>query len=131
MLDFTTPATTEIYPYVHPLSLHDALPVSYISSSPRSPISRPSSIAAARKRSPTWLDEPQNTHSRRGRRDGEEEEEEEAVMRSSLAPPRCPVNGVGARPPGEAAPIVSGPQGDSCPTRSDEHTSELQSIMRI
>src|SRR3546814_5360107 len=82
---FNDTATPEIYTYYHPLSLHDALPIS----------SRP---AGARRRPPA----PAPAYRTPGRRPG------------------CGSR----RSPGRDSR-------DSRGTRSEEHTSELQSLMRI
>src|SRR3546814_4324539 len=82
-LFFNDTATTEIYTYLHTLSLHDALPICKQS---------------ARRRLPT------------GRR----------AARPPPSPPRSSADAARRTPP---LPIP--------PDRSEEHTSELQSLMRI
>src|SRR3546814_7810525 len=94
-------ATTEIYTYGHTLSLHDALPI--CSTRPRSP--RPAT--------------------RPVRRPGSRQQEGSTPL--NLLRPHCRMS----------AP-VAGPEGTNpsqmqreAPRRSEEHTSELQSLMRI
>src|SRR3546814_3398899 len=86
---FNDTATTEIYTYLHTLSLHDALPISRA----RRPLSHPRCSAA------------------RG-----------ATARSSSSPPAA----LQRAPPPNAWPNLR-----AKPWRSEEHTSELQSLMRI
>src|SRR3546814_6843523 len=89
---FNDTATTEIYTYLHTLSLHDALPISARSSTPTRP-----------RRSCT------RPHARWN-----------MIPSDSMRPKRACSNCARWR-----ANMASSP------TRSEEHTSELQSLMRI
>src|SRR3546814_10281141 len=93
---FIVTATTEIYTYIHPLSLHAALPISR-SQHPRSPHPR-----EAEEHRPAWP----RSHTTA------------ATARLS------PAIAWAARPVPICCSIATIP-------RSEEHTSELQSLMRI
>src|SRR3546814_9268650 len=97
---FNDTATTEIYTYLHTLSLHDALP---IYRSCRNTPSRRSTCARRHRGS-----------SRRADRSGR------APAAAGWRPARC----AAAAPPPPA-------RGSPPAARSEEHTSELQSLMRI
>src|SRR3546814_13317369 len=91
---FNDTATTEIYTYLHTLSLHDALPISSIGSGATSPT--PSSISSG----------------------------------NHVASGACMANRTRRR--SARAGRGSTPSWRCCgPRRSEEHTSELQSLMRI
>src|SRR3546814_11077137 len=89
-LFFNDTTTTEIYTYLHTLSLHDALPISRCAPRPRS----------TAPRWPCWSSTPSRT-----------------------SPSRTCAS---CRPSARPAGPLSSPS-----TRSEEHTSELQSLMRI
>src|SRR3546814_13320145 len=101
---FHTPATTEIYTYLHPLSLHASLPISH----PRGPAEWRASAAAhscsraKARRAASFPD------------------------RYNSGPAAVPV-GSGQRPQAVSGCDVLLAWAD----RSEEHTSELQSLMRI
>src|SRR3546814_7528064 len=117
---FNDSATTDIYTDGHPLSLHDALPISLRRGLPahacRLDRRRPPRPPALRQRAAAGraLDSDNPVGANRGA----------TALRNSLRPV--------SREPGESTP-GSRP----CPTRrrqsarSEEHTSELQSLMRI
>src|SRR3546814_1065012 len=92
---FNDTATTEIYTYCHPPSLHDALPISLAA-----PPARPTSRATSSSR--TVPIAATSTISRSPIRAA-------ALISSTIRPRRCWPTG----------------------RRSEEHTSELQSLMRI
>src|SRR3546814_9713389 len=103
---FKDPATTEIYTYGHTLSLHDALPIYSTAATPRWH-GRPSS--AERRRDVRSIP--------RARRHGDAGRYRSASARSVRGAPSS----------------VRRQSSLPCPAapRSEEHTSELQSLMRI
>src|SRR3546814_4299967 len=95
---FITTATTGIYTYLHPLSLHDALPISFFPTAcPSLPRLRFSIGSVSR---------PIPTNSR------------------DIRPSYRPISRGGTTGNSSGEPKKS-------PCRSEEHTSELQSLMRI
>src|SRR3546814_8165474 len=99
---FNDTATTEIYTYLHTLSLHDALPIS---------------VRAERLLRPVRALSRRPRHPQRQRRPP-------PLQRAQhpRPPPELP-----ARPAARAAGRTAGARAE----RSEEHTSELQSLMRI
>src|SRR3546814_5041834 len=99
---FMDPATTEIYTYGHTLSLHDALPIWPMAEArPGSPSNCPIASASAS---------------------------------GSLGGTTRPLTSsatISALPPTRVAAIGSAHAQASSRARSEEHTSELQSLMRI
>src|SRR3546814_5778521 len=95
---FNEPATTEIYTYLHTLSLHDALPIS-------------TTTTAKASRCSTWRSRGWDWAARTSRR-----------WSTSGARPTA------SRPSPTPRTTAGFPRATA---RSEEHTSELQSLMRI
>src|SRR3546814_7345495 len=107
---FNDTATTEIYTYLHPLSPHDALPIS--STSPRS----------AAPRDPTPRPTPAPSQSSATGSRGCPKARRAAISQGASAS----TSRAGGVKPAPATDLSR----SRC-TRSEEHTSELQSLMRI
>src|SRR3546814_9583382 len=101
---FTDTATTEIYTYCHTLSLLDALPISTVDRHACAPGGR----ASVRVR--------RSAQNRRGRSSGRGRDREHRRRTSRAGSARC---------------RTRGPAHRRARARSEEHTSELQSLMRI
>src|SRR3546814_1011293 len=113
---FITTATTGIYTYLHPLSLHDALPISFFPTAcPSLPRLRFSIGSVSR---------PIPTNSRDIRPSYRPISRGGTTGNSSGEPKKSP-----CRYRENSAPTIPPPW---CPprSRSEEHTSELQSLMR-
>src|SRR3546814_6335837 len=100
---FNDTATTEIYTYGHTLSLHDALPISW-----------KKSVVATRSGSGIEV----------SRREARTTDIPSAWTRSAVAI-------AAAKPRLVAAKEMPCPLDENISLRSEEHTSELQSLMRI
>src|SRR3546814_4207725 len=104
MFFFNDTATTEIYTYVHTLSLHDALPIYGM---PRASLAKPQRLKSA-----------QPSKQRRNARPPKRQRWQRKLARQpNLPQPALPRPKPNARLPATR--------------RSEEHTSELQSLMRI
>src|SRR3546814_1807082 len=100
---FNDTATTEIYTYLHTLSLHDALPIC------------PSDTAIP-------IDDPTRTCS---------PSMEKGLARLRMIALAIPASFSGWLICGTTIWNSSPPRRPTCPLRSEEHTSELQSLVRI
>src|SRR3546814_7901165 len=133
---FNDTATTEIYTYLHTLSLHDALPI-YRRLQARDPAARSGDRkgdAALRAYPARTLQGLQRSRLRLERRHVLHRPGADRAARSD-GPPLPPARRRAARLPGrhgaEPERHRARPRGSTPLRRSAEHTSELQSLMRL